>query len=573
MAMPRRDSRSDHVMQPLAPHRPKSRIAVFIDGTGNQADPREGDGRTNVRRLFEDLEEQPDVARLYLPGVGCEAVPEMDPDSAGRQEVVKAVDALLGTGLLASTWRVGQVFGEFFGAGLTARVLAAYAFICAMRKYHPGARISIVGFSRGAYACCVLAHFMELAGMVVAENELGLQHDEVLDVWTYDDAKLAALVSGGAATPWQVPAGLEGLEVDFLGCWDTVCAMGAPEHGLQRATVAGWIADRIGAALHRGVMSANPRFVKLFVPPNVVRARHALALHEYRVAFEPLLWSLHGEPDRRTPTDLVQMWFPGVHADVGGGYLETDDACISSDPALCWMKHGMWPERWSLWNPYIDAWPIHDSSTGRFAESTPALRRAWEEADDEQLKTMDVFPWLGAGLESVVKLRPCDGADPAAKDLSPAGFRPEIERLHAQTHDLVRLAWLRGKLLNVAASAGGRIPALLDHPTAAEAAEAACARDRFVHELDLAGLARLASDADRARRVSRLCCYHMALGRNLSDVMSPAVGAIQSTTDPVVRDAAKAVIGRVILPALTFVLGEDKARVCESLVQVASVVV
>jgi len=65
---------------------------------------------------------------------------------------------------------------------------------------------------------------------------------------------------------------------------------------------------------------------------NVTHARHALALHELRGPFEPLLWSgCHPTPLRTQ--QMKQVWFPGAHSDVGGGYRETGLSRV----ALGWM--------------------------------------------------------------------------------------------------------------------------------------------------------------------------------------------------------------------------------------------
>ncbi len=72
----------------------------------------------------------------------------------------------------------------------------------------------------------------------------------------------------------------------------------------------------------------NYRFHDTALSPLVSHARHAVALDEKRASFAPTLWS-----DVKSTTDMKQIWFPGVHSDVGGGYLETG----LSDGALFWM--------------------------------------------------------------------------------------------------------------------------------------------------------------------------------------------------------------------------------------------
>jgi len=75
----------------------------------------------------------------------------------------------------------------------------------------------------------------------------------------------------------------------------------------------------------------------------VLRACHAVSLDDERTTFHPVLWDEHGEkpaaPDpntgkRHTRSErLSQVWFTGVHSNVGGGY--PDDA-LAHIP-LCWI--------------------------------------------------------------------------------------------------------------------------------------------------------------------------------------------------------------------------------------------
>jgi hypothetical protein len=79
-------------------------------------------------------------------------------------------------------------------------------------------------------------------------------------------------------------------------------------------------------------------FVNTIPAPNVEHAFQALALDEHRRQFSPTLWE---RPDDSTmPKTLKQVWFPGVHADVGGGGYETQDI---SDITLAWMISQLHP--------------------------------------------------------------------------------------------------------------------------------------------------------------------------------------------------------------------------------------
>ena len=61
-------------------------------------------------------------------------------------------------------------------------------------------------------------------------------------------------------------------------------------------------------------------------------ARHALSIDEKREDFEPTIWT------PRVGVDLKQIWFSGVHADVGGSYQPDKRTNImASDSPLAWM--------------------------------------------------------------------------------------------------------------------------------------------------------------------------------------------------------------------------------------------
>jgi len=63
-------------------------------------------------------------------------------------------------------------------------------------------------------------------------------------------------------------------------------------------------------------------------------ARQALSIDENRQIFAPEIWDESEEsPEDKTRGRIKQVWFPGVHSDIGGGYPETG----LSDLALEWM--------------------------------------------------------------------------------------------------------------------------------------------------------------------------------------------------------------------------------------------
>jgi uncharacterized protein (DUF2235 family) len=176
---------------------------------------------------------------------------------------------------------------------LEEHVSDRYKFL--MRYYRPGDRIYIFGFSRGAYTARVLAAMLHKVGLLTQGNE-----EMVPFAWNmfrrHSDPKL---YTGFRYTfSRRVP-------VHFLGLWDTVSSVG-------------WF--------------WNPEYFQFTANnPSVAVVRHAIALDERRAYFIQNLWG----NDQKLATDVLQIWFPGVHCDVGGGYRESQ-AGLSKIP-LAWM--------------------------------------------------------------------------------------------------------------------------------------------------------------------------------------------------------------------------------------------
>ena len=112
--------------------------------------------------------------------------------------------------------------------------------------------------------------------------------------------------------------------VKFLGAWDTVAALGIPVK-----------------SIHVGVDKVSflrCKFQDLRLSDSVEHARHALAIDDERLTFHPTLWDRQIKPHQT----MKQVWFSGMHTDVGGGYKEQD----LSDITLTWMvteamQHGL----------------------------------------------------------------------------------------------------------------------------------------------------------------------------------------------------------------------------------------
>ena len=96
------------------------------------------------------------------------------------------------------------------------------------------------------------------------------------------------------------------LGIAFLGVFDTVAAMdGMHTRGEKIST---------DVVFENGTLDSRIR-----------RAMHIVSLDEDRVAFEPTLINR----DREKPDRITEVWFPGVHSDIGGGYWHDGLADVS----------------------------------------------------------------------------------------------------------------------------------------------------------------------------------------------------------------------------------------------------
>lgn len=253
-------------------------IVVLIDGTGNDV----ATHPTNVLRLARMLVN--DSVRqtfAYDPGVGTQGAPTTD--FMTRQELLK----MLGLGI---------------GTGVYDKLGTAYRAL--VDGHEPNDRIYIFGFSRGAYIARALAGMVGKLGIL----ERGRDNLVPYAVKLYADPRNLPLAIAFSKTFCDRHP-----DVHFLGLWDTV----------------------------KSVFQFEPRdlgFTSVVLPRTFANAkvrtvRHALAIDERRRFFRTNLWTK--AVDALAPRDVKQVWFAGVHSDVGGGYRDQEGAL--SKISLSWM--------------------------------------------------------------------------------------------------------------------------------------------------------------------------------------------------------------------------------------------
>lgn len=251
------------------------RLFVCCDGTWNApTDLQDGVPiPTNVVRFYNALAERDsqgvEQRRYYHPGIGTEEMLWIERRWAGMT-----------------------------GGGLARNVQSAYHWLA--QNYEQDDEIYLLGFSRGAFTVRALSGFIARAGLIRRPD-----WDVVRSAYVGYRRKIQR---NGSDNPSVFKA-----KIHFLGVWDTVGALGIP----PEFSLLTWLSAR------------RQRFRNTQLAPVVTNAFHALAIDEMRRTFSPTLWT--GMP--AAGQQVCQMWFPGVHADVGGGYKETE----LSDLTLRWM--------------------------------------------------------------------------------------------------------------------------------------------------------------------------------------------------------------------------------------------
>jgi hypothetical protein len=257
-------------------------IILLSDGTGNSNIKNRG---TNVYKLYEAI-------NFNLPD--CQQVAFYD-DGVGTQE-----------------FKPLKILGGAFGWGLSRNIRELYKNL--VQVYEPGDKIYLFGFSRGAFTVRRLAGLIGYKGIL---DKTAYPDEEQLEnaVWHY--FKDYRSQSQALLEPYYEPIIRKVFEeriyklddnnlkfcgsatrIEFMGVWDTVAAVGLPFDGISTNFL-----DKV---------IFKYKFKDHTLNQKVNKACHALSIDDERQSFSPLLW----EDDPR----IEQVWFPGVHANVGGGY-------------------------------------------------------------------------------------------------------------------------------------------------------------------------------------------------------------------------------------------------------------
>jgi len=269
-------------------------IVICCDGTGNEFNPQ---SNSNVVKLCSTLVINQDQVSYYHPGVGTMGAPTAD-----------------------SWWEKQwtRIKGLAFGAGFFEDVGRAYQYL--MYNYNDYSvdgqtvhdRVYLFGFSRGAYTARALASLLKMFGLLHPGNEAQIPYVLRMFERRHKENHRALL---DEAKQFQEVFSRPCL-IHFAGLWDTVSSVG-------------WLTEPV-------------RLPYTARNPIIANVRHAQSIDERRIFFRQNSFTPvfkgddlgDGTPSPITQ-DFKQVWFAGVHSDIGGGYAP--DKCGLSQIALEWM--------------------------------------------------------------------------------------------------------------------------------------------------------------------------------------------------------------------------------------------
>lgn len=220
------------------------------------------------------------------------------------QEMGNEVSVFYEAGVQWHNWRSAP--DVLMGRGINRQICRAYGFLAS--RYHPGDRIFLMGYSRGAFAVRSLAGVIDRVGLVT-------HHQATVRNVRQAYRHYQNSPDSDAAKSFTRLYCHPDVEIEMVGVWDTVKALGV------RLPVL-WRLSEQTHAFHNHDLGAAVKF-----------GFQALALDETRQVFEPVLWSC---PDGWRG-HAQQVWFRGTHGDVGGQLGGAEASRPLANIPLVWM--------------------------------------------------------------------------------------------------------------------------------------------------------------------------------------------------------------------------------------------
>jgi len=295
-------------------------IVLCFDGTGDQFD---GDN-SNVVQFLSLLKKDDNNEQLvyYQAGIGTYTDPLFS---------------------LPVTNGVSLVLDQMLAWNFASHVKDGYAYL--MQNYSQGDKICIFGFSRGAYTARALAGMLQKVGLLPLCNHQQLPF--AYEMYIRED------VEGLALSHMFKRTFCRSIRVEFVGVWDTVASVGIVTRYLP------FVHENSGIRYLRHALALDERRVK-FLPQFCVEPDHTpdegrLPQHQIHDLHRQLrgVYKPHKPQHARTLTkafedlinkrnaaerpDVLEVWFAGVHTDVGGGSVPNGTRHSLARIPLRWM--------------------------------------------------------------------------------------------------------------------------------------------------------------------------------------------------------------------------------------------
>ncbi|KAJ7476102.1 hypothetical protein FB451DRAFT_1034201 [Mycena latifolia] len=372
---------------------PTRNLVVSIDGTSNQF----GLYNTHVVELHKHIRKDDPMKKqlaFYVSGIGTFAPPSFWSFSYWKQRIGNAVD-------LAIAWNFEQ------------QVQDAYRWLA--DNYQPGDKIYLfgtslhpcwvhtsdkfVGFSRGAYQVRALAGMIEKMGLIYSGNhrlipfayELYTKRLKGQDTLG-DDGEALCRHFKDTFSRKIGPKYEHGVQVHFVGAWDTVSSV-----GIFRGQPLPLTSSADHLCIFRHALALDERRVR-FLPEYIIggdsQTSESLETAEDNGSSETGNTAVPIGPQLK---DSPEIWFAGTHSDIGGGNKKNTELNLGRVPLL-WMENeaskaglGLEPRNdggvWN-WDQLTDEEPT-ESLAGlfwRLLEKLPLTRSAYnlEKPDETQ---------------------------------------------------------------------------------------------------------------------------------------------------------------------------------------------
>ncbi|KAJ5549707.1 hypothetical protein N7535_002356 [Penicillium sp. DV-2018c] len=316
-------------------------IVLCFDGTGNTF--RTDGTDTNVLKICRMLEKTDEQLCYYQPGIGT----DITPGSLASGTIKKK-------GKLSNSKALNLALGSSFDR----HVLGGYRFL--MRHYQEGTKVFIFGFSRGAYTARFLNEMLDYVGLLGPDNEEVLPF--IWDAWVAWKLRRSGIDKEEKQKVYHIMKESRDIlsrpmaRVHFLGMFDAVNSIADFEVSSE---------GRPSSKIIRHAVSIDERRIKF--RPVLLQSRKENWIWKaqsdkqkageeangasQRMTGPPILpeipdispdsqahATLQQEENDQQTQDVEEIWFPGGHADIGGGWnLGSNEEWPLTHAPLVWM--------------------------------------------------------------------------------------------------------------------------------------------------------------------------------------------------------------------------------------------